>query len=136
LGSLDDRGDHAQDLPCARMLDIELNEPGEPFAQIAVKGDFDHRQALDRRNNHQVVERLTAVGAKQTRGKLPRVGTLLTGLLRAAGAPRALFGERAARSWSKAANSTSALGPPRNSRAACRPSTATPQSPRVGSRSR
>ena len=64
LGSLDDRGDRAQDLPRRRVPEVEVHEPGEPIAQIAVQGGLHQGQQPARGTNHELVKRLTPVGSK------------------------------------------------------------------------
>ena len=46
LDLLDDGGDRVHDLPRRRMLEVELHESGEPIAQVAVQGGFDHGPQL------------------------------------------------------------------------------------------
>jgi hypothetical protein len=93
LGSVDDRGDRAQDLPRGRMLEAEVREAGEATAQIPVEGDFDRWRALGRVDDHEVLERLTAVRAKQSLGNLARVlGVVLFGSVRQAEPSPVLLG--------------------------------------------
>jgi hypothetical protein len=75
--------------------EVEVHEPGELIAQIAVQGGFHQGQQPARGNNHELVKRLTPVGSKQTPSKLPCVLGALLLEPAPAGPPRVAVGGRA-----------------------------------------
>jgi hypothetical protein len=62
-------GDRARDLLGGRVKEVEVHEPTEPAAQIAIQSGFDHRPELARSNDHQLIEGSTSVRAQKQLSK-------------------------------------------------------------------
>ena len=63
----------ANDLRRRRIFEVELDEPGEPAAQILVQRGFDHRPQLAWGDHHELIERPTSVGAQEQLGEMSRM---------------------------------------------------------------